>query len=367
MEGTREDNIPLVNRVMVFLTVLYTLINAPLVGVCWFIDELLFPSYHKVEVKEPVFFISAARSGSTQLAHYIEEDEENFIVPKAWEGACPFLWMWKLNIPLKNFTSIRLIRCNDISTEKKKRHNSNVNKTNTMCPMLFDWHFGFTASLLGAKFLKWGFPHVAPKDIPIDQQYCDKLLSFIDCIMKKIYYHRGKPSQHILVKGHFLMMARTLESQYPGAKFFTVVRDPAKRFQSMINFFRIISAHFGLHPASWRVLRDYTIDTQIPYCEEEMIFYNQSEDNKLVIPFSLYTSNLTVTLKRVYSLCWLTIPDHVMSMTNRVQRTTHDRSERRTSYNPKLNRSLASVGVDEEKLRKQLDDYINWIKEIETS
>jgi len=28
-------------------------------------------------------------------------------------------------------------------------------------------------------------------------------------------------------------------------------------------------------------------------------------------------------------------------------------------------RSLASVGVDEEKLREQLDDYINWIKEIE--
>ena len=66
MEGTREDKIPLMNRAIVFLTVLYALINAPFVGVFWYIDELLFPSYHKFDIKEPIFFITAGRSGSTQ-------------------------------------------------------------------------------------------------------------------------------------------------------------------------------------------------------------------------------------------------------------------------------------------------------------
>jgi len=367
MEGTREDNIPLVNRVMVFLTVLYTLVNAPLVGVCWFIDELLFHSYHKVDIKEPIFFISAGRSGSTQLAQYIEEDEGNFVVPKVQEVICPFIWMWKFNIPLKNFTSSRPVICNNILSEKNKRHNASIDKTNTMEAIVQDWHFGFTPSLLGTRFLKWGYPHIAPKDIPIDQQFCSKLLSFIECVSKKILYHRGKPSQHVLVKGHFLMIARALEHRYPGAKFFTVVRDPMQRFQSLINFLRIISTRYGLSPASWKVLRDYTLAIQIPYCKEEMTFYNQSEGNKLVIPFSLYTNNLTATLEKIYALCHLTIPDHMMSMANRVQHTIHDRSERRASYNPKLNRSLASVGVDEEKVREQLDDYIKWIKEIETS
>ena len=365
MEGTHEDNIPLVNRVIVFLTVLYTLTNAPLVGVFWFIDELLFPSYHKVDLKEPIFFISAVRSGSTQLAQYIEEDEENFIVPKVQETLCPFIWMWKLNIPPRDFAGTRPVLRNNMYAEKIKRHNANFDKTNTMGAVVLDWHFGFTSSLLGARFLKWGFPHVAPKDIPIDQQFCNKLLSFIECITRKIYYYRGKPSQHVLVKGHFLTIARTLEHRYPDAKFFTVVRDPAQRFQSTINFFRIISSQFGLSPASWQVLRDYTLATQIPYCEEEMTFYYQSESNKLVIPFSLYTNNLTATLEKIYSLCNLTIPEHMMSMANRAQHTSHDRSERRANYNPKLNRSLASMGVDEAKLREQLDDYINWIKEIE--
>jgi len=365
MEGTREDNIPLMNRVIVFLTVLYTLINAPLVGVCWFIDELLFPSYHKIEIKEPVFFISAARSGSTQLAHYIEEDRENFISPTLREGLCPFIWLWKLNI-MRNISTAKTINLNRaLFSEMRKRSHVSPDKAISWSPVTSRWHFGFAASLLGIEFFKWGIPFVRTKDMAIDQQYCNKLVSFMGCMMKKIYYYRGKPSQHILVKGHFLMIARTLEQQYPEAKFFTVLRDPPQRFQSFINFLRIISMHYGLSPASWQVLCDYAMDTQVPYCEEEMIFYNQSEGNKLVIPFSLYTSNLTVTLERVYSLCRLTIPDHVMSMTNRVQHTTHDRSERRTSYNPKLNRSLASVGVDEEKLRKQLDDYINWIKEIE--
>ena len=367
MEGTHEDNIPLVNRVIVFLTVLYTLINSPLVGVFWFIDELLFPSYHKVDMKEPIFFISAARSGSTQLAHYLEEDRENFIVPTVREGYCPFIWMWKLHIPWRKFASARPVYSNNPYVEKHKRHDINANKTNTWDVVTIQWHFGFVPCLLGTMFFEWGFPLVTQKDMPIDQQYCDKLLSFIDCIVRKICYHRGKPLQYVLVKGHFLTIARTLEHRYPDAKFFTVVRDPAQRFQSLINFFRIISLECGLSPASWRVLRDYTLETQIPYCEEEMTFYNQSERNKLVIPFSLYTNNLTATLEKIYSLCNLTIPEHMMSMADRVQHTSHDRSERRANYNPKLNRNLASVGVDEEKLREQLDDYINWIIEIENS
>ena len=368
MEGSREDNIPLVNRVMVFLIVLYTLINAPLVGVFWFIDELLFPSYHKVDMKEPIFFISAARSGSTQLAQYIEEDKENFISPNLREGLCPFIWMWKLNFSVKNFSTAKTMNLNrSLFSEMRKRSNVSLDKAISWSPVTSRWHFGFAASLLGTKFYKWGMPFIHPKEIEIDQQYCDKLLSFMDCIMRKIYYYRGKPSQHVLVKGHFLMIAKALEQQYPESNFFTVVRDPTERFQSFINFLRIISMHYGLSPASWRVLRDYTLETQIPYCEEEMIFYNQSEGNKLVIPFSLYANNLTATLEKIYSLCNLTIPEHMMSMANRVQHTSHDRSERRANYNPKLNRNLASVGVDEEKLREQLDDYINWIKELENS
>jgi len=224
-EGTREDNIPMINRVMVFLTVLYALINAPLVGICWFIDELMFPSYQrKADIKELIFFNSPARSGSTQLAQYIEEDEENFVVPKAGEVQCPFIWMWKLNIQPKNFTSFRPVVCSNTLSEKNKRHNASMDKTNTMDAL--EWHFGFTSSLLGIKFFKWGYPAVAHKGIPIDQQYCDDLLLFIECISKKIYYHRGKPSQRVLVKGHFLTIARSLEHQYPEAKFFTVIRDP---------------------------------------------------------------------------------------------------------------------------------------------
>ena len=57
----RTTLIPLMNRVVVFLTVLYTLTNAPLAGVCWFIDELLFPSYHKVDMKDPIFLQGVAQ------------------------------------------------------------------------------------------------------------------------------------------------------------------------------------------------------------------------------------------------------------------------------------------------------------------
>lgn len=88
-EGGPEDNIPFTNRVLVFLITISALIKAPVSGTCWFIDELLFSGYRKIEIKEPVFYITGPRSGSTQLCEYLENDTENFIIPMSGERIVP--------------------------------------------------------------------------------------------------------------------------------------------------------------------------------------------------------------------------------------------------------------------------------------
>ena len=66
-EGRPEDSIPLTNRVITFVIILNVVVKILVNGVCWFMDELLYPDYHKVDIKDPVFFMTAPRSGSTQL------------------------------------------------------------------------------------------------------------------------------------------------------------------------------------------------------------------------------------------------------------------------------------------------------------
>lgn len=126
-EGGSKDNIPFTNRILVFLITISALIKAPVSGTCWFIDELLFSGYHKIEIKEPVFFITGIRSGSTQLCAYLENDTENFIVPMSGEGLFPFIWVWKLIVPV--LRGLGMGKHVDAQTdvlfgaEAKKRHN----------------------------------------------------------------------------------------------------------------------------------------------------------------------------------------------------------------------------------------------------
>ena len=92
-EGTPEDNIPFTNRVIIFVLLLNVVVKIPVNGVCWFVDELLYPAYHKADIKELVFFITAPRSGSTQLAQYLEDDKDNFISPTVGEAILPALYL----------------------------------------------------------------------------------------------------------------------------------------------------------------------------------------------------------------------------------------------------------------------------------
>lgn len=372
-EGKPEENIPIGNRVIIFLAVLTNLIKGPINGTLWFVDELLYPAYHKVDIRKPIFFITAARSGSTQLSYYLENDENNFIIPTSGEGLFPFIWMWKFIVPiLKRFAKKKqhVVENLMFGSEAKKRHNFSLTNTETWEVVVGSWHFTYLSMYMGTNFMKWGFPCVS-KAGSIDDQFMMSFYEFTDSIMKKVVYHRGRPSQRVLIKGHCLTAVNSLQQRFPDAKFFTTVRKPLGRFQSFINFLATISAQGPprrdayLSPVSWKVLCKFAIYTQIPYCEQEMLFYDRSDDKRLAIPFTMYVNKLNDTLQMIYSFCNIQMPTHVSSNAIAAQNTTHDRTNRKASYNPEFNRSLSDLGIDPEKLKERLTGYIQWIENLD--
>ena len=377
-EGKPEDHIPLANRVIVLLTVINTLVKIPINGVCWFLDELLYPEYHKVEIKEPVFFITAPRTGSTQLGHYMEDDKENFIIPTVAEGMIPYIWVWKLLIPVFMHLKLKQEKFEDtivpIGLEAKKHHEFSFFKSDSWCGTVQSWHFCFLSWCLGASFMKWGYSYARLKHKAIDEEFYDKtFMLFTDRIVKKVMYYRGNPKQRVLLEGHFLIVAKALQERYPDAKFFAVARQPIERFRSFANLIKVVMMDgpharvYGLAPASWNVIRDYIISTQIHYCEQEMLFYNDRQNNKLVIPFTMFVNDLSTTLKTIYAFCDVAVPEHVMSKAVKLQKTSHNRVNLKTNYDPTFNRSLASLGVNEDRLKDHLTEYIEWIHQIEVA
>ena len=85
-----------------------------------------------------------------------------------------------------------------------------------------------------------------------------------------------------------------------------------------INSFKVVSIEKGARsgypvcPTSWKVFQGYVIDTQVAYCAEEQLFYENSQGNKMRILFNKFVNNLSATLESVYSFCNIPIPSHVM-------------------------------------------------------
>ena len=376
-EGKREEEITFMSRILIFTVILGNLVKSPINGVGWYLDEIFYPSYHKCEIKDPLFFVSGPRSGSTQMAHYLEDDNENFLAPTMIEAVFPYIWAWRTIAPILKMIGLKKYFETNLSMfgeETEKRHDGNPFKTNTFEVAVEVAHMSFLSCNLGASFMKWASVCCNLKDQPMDREIVNIFIEFTDRIMKKVMYHRGLPNQQIFVKTHMLIAARELEQWYDGAKFCTLVRHPLEQCRSVINFLKLLSVdgpltkRLILFPIPWKLARDYVIEVQTYYCEDEIAFFDQSEDNtknKLAISFDTYVNNLAGTLQQVYSFLNIPVTTELLSKAAVLQKTTHDRTKRRASYDPKYNRTLSSLGVDEEKFKEYLSDYINWKKRLE--
>ena len=352
------------------------LMKSPIKGICWFLDEIFYSSYHKVKIKDPLFFISARRSGSTQLADYLEDDCENFISPMYIEAMYPYIWMWRMIGPISKYIGLKKYfgaPSSIFGEEMKKRHNTNYFKTETSETPIGILHMTVLSCNLGTSFYKWGFLSSSLNEQPVDREFCKVFIKLNDCIMKKVQFHRGLPKQRMFIKSHMLVVARELEQRYDGAKFLTVVRDPIKRFNSLVNFVRVISVdgplkrQYSLSPIIWRVIRDVNIKVQVCYCKDEMTFYSQSEGNaknKFAVSFDTYVKNLAETFERIYAFLNISVSRELLSKAAALQESSHDRTNRKMAYDPKYDRSLSSLGVDEEKLKEYLSDYFNWMNKL---
>ena len=68
----------------------------PFGAAAWYLDELLYgEKLNSTPIINPFFEISAGRSGSTQLGHYLSEDPDLIYPPQAYL-VYPYLWFWKL-------------------------------------------------------------------------------------------------------------------------------------------------------------------------------------------------------------------------------------------------------------------------------
>lgn len=333
----------------------------PAAGLAWALDDLLYGrALAQTEIHAPLFELSAARSGSTQLAHYLEDDPQ-IAAPNTLQGLFPYLWLWRLvpHAPAWLMTREKLGQklLDLMPKEYLERHEMDAWRTDTF-EMLYLNHkqYGDVLFCLGPDLL---IRELSPAVVrPGTEEVWADFLRFIDAIGRKTLLYRGpQPDgrpRRLMIKGHFLNVASELERRYPDARFLTVIRTPEKRMQSVINFHHVQPTDpvCGFLPFPW--VTALALASEPLYCEREMAWFQQTGGaHRTVVRFDDYVRDLEGTMRLVYRSCLDldALSPHVPTVhAARVRSNyTHDRS-------------LEELGIDVAALRARLAPYIAWCK-----
>lgn len=358
-EQPDPPGLPLGHRAWLTLQIFRMVASAPLWGLAWQLDELLYGSaLDAVEVRAPLIKISAARSGSTQMARYLEEDP-SLVSPSVLQFIFPYLWLWRL-APVtlgRVFTRERVqaLMHAQMPPEFMERHEGDFFRTDTFELCLYITHLNHLSTFLGARVFRDEFaPGVAA---PWNRHLWEVVfVDTFDRIARKTLLYEGaaraEAGKRVFIKGHFLAAAEALERRYPDARFLTMIRDPSKRIKSAVNFLRANPVDPTLNEPPWAWIGPAIAEAETAYNLREMEWFTQEGGaTRCVVRFKHYVRDLEGAMHQVYRECFdqETLPPHV---------PREHAPRRRTNY--ALNRELDQVGVDPEDFRARNAAFIQW-------
>lgn len=197
-----------------------------------FLDNLFFPQYKAVEIKQPVFLIGHGRSGTTFLHRLLNQTGE-FAVFELWHLLFPALTARILIKPLIQFL-IKTKR--DTIYPKQVGHEltlTTVEEEEVLFLHKLDTQFALFVSPLG--FDNQEHPEIRFHDQQPTARRKESVNFFKACLQRQILY-TGKP-QIVAKPNYSIHRIKTLIEEFPDAKFVYLVRSP----------YETISSHLSLH------------------------------------------------------------------------------------------------------------------------
>ncbi len=356
-----DPGLPLAARFSILLDLLTRFVLSPFLGAASIVDDLLYGrQLDAVHIQAPLIELSAARSGSTRLARYLEVDPE-VVAPSMLQMRLPFVWLWRLAAgPLGGLVSAERIRRlveKDMPEEFLRRHEFDPFRTDTLEVVFGLSHHIDLIRCLGPEPFAASFSH--SYKTTTNSEFWSDALAFIDRVGRKALFFAGPEAKRLMIKGHFLAIADDLALAYPNARFLNVVRRPESRLQSFINFHRSNPSDELLGPVPWEWIVANAMAAEPVYCEVEQEWFTRAGPiRRCSVPFEAYVRDLSGTLARVYRECL----DRPAPPPGLPQAHTA-----RPPDGYRIDRSLEQLGVDADALMNRLSDYTAWAEgRIET-
>jgi hypothetical protein len=317
------------------------------------LDRIFFPLFQKTEIKEPVFIVGNARSGTTLFHRLLCGDEENYVYFRMWELVLPSL-VQKRSI---HFIFATLKRISPkahqglidweagLLTELKKQHPIGVNNPEEDELLLLT---SFSSAMLNILF---PYPDDLEHLVIFEQRPVrtrQKILNFYKgCIQRQLYFY-GSDRTLVSKNPAFVSKMRDLSTAFPDAKFIYLVRNPFETIPSLLKLLTSMWDELGIDSShvdnSLRALVDGCI-RDYHYALE--VLEELPEDRYAIVEYDNLVGDPKATVEEVYARLGLEISpafDEKLS----AERSRQKRYHSMNAY------SLEQFGIDAAEIEERL-------------
>jgi hypothetical protein len=315
------------------------------------LDDLLFPEYREVEVRQPIFIIGNPRSGTTFLQRLLAKDVDNFFSMKTWEiFAAPSLTMRKIILE-----GVKVARGVGMSVTKRIKRlerlwaeGNVIHRLALRAPEEDEYLFIhiFTAMKV------WSFAAMVEEALPF--VYYDhrmpagekqRMMDFYEaCLQRHITFHRGTQKHYMAKNPNFSPMITTLLDRFPDAKFIYLVRNPLEA----------VPSHLSLKEREWQMLgmplkeyasREFILESSEYWYNYPLeILEGLPEDQALIVNFDEMVADAENTVKKIYSRFGFKVsPAYQQILVEETQKARNHESQHEYS--------LEGLGLSAEELR----------------
>jgi hypothetical protein len=213
-------------------------------AVCFFLDEILFPGLRRVTVRDPVFLVGHARSGTTLLHRLMSRDGERFSSFLLYEMYFPSLLQKKAIRTLAAFDRQRLGGFFErrVKAWEKERYGKtqDIHAMGLTQPEEDDFLLYWSCAS-GTWMLK------VPAMGEIDFYHLDREPErrrrrvqrfYADCIRRQLYLN-GADRVHLCKAPHFAGRVASLIESFPGARIVVTMRSPHETIPSLLKLMKV--------------------------------------------------------------------------------------------------------------------------------
>ncbi len=271
------------------------------------LDDIFFRGYRGQTVRQPIFIIGNARSGTTFIHRLIAKDTQNFTTMKLWEIVfAPSITQRKIIHLFSSFDWIfgGLVRKQVNRWEQTLFGQIENHKIGLQEPEEDEYLFMHVCS----SAVIWTFFPIDEEVEPYfyydtavpDKRRQKDMLFYHQCLQRHIYFHGGN-KQFLSKNPIFSGKIQSLKECFPDAKFIYMARSPMSVVPSLISYmatgFHLFCQLEEKYPYREKILK--LIDYYYQYPSE--VFTNYQREDFMVVNYDDLVGDPAGTVQDVYN------------------------------------------------------------------